>query len=145
MKISILAIFLFSSFLQAGIVQEHFLVFTSDTKEVTITHFDAKKKKTYKILNTKDEKKISEVISAFSLIDPKQEFTPEGEEIITGPCFCVAPFQVTFESEDGEKRTYPIHEHYTITITDDHGLGYGTDVELTPESKKKLKKILEKR
>ena len=145
MKYSLLLAFLISGVVQAGIVQEHFLEYTSNTREVTITHFDAKTKKTYKVLNTKDDELILEVISAFSLIDPKQEFTPEGDEIITGPCFCVAPFQVTFKAEDGKKRTYPVHEHYTVTVTDDHGLGYGTDVELSPESKKKLKKLLKKR
>lgn len=145
MKFPLLLAFLISSYVQAGIVQEHFLEFTRKTKEVTITHFDAKEKKTYNVLNTKDEKLILEVISAFSFIDPKEEFTPEGEKIITGPCFCAAPFQVTFEDKDGMKRTYPIHEHYTVTVTDDHGLSYATDVELSPESRKKLKKLLKKR
>lgn len=82
MKFPLLLAFLISGVVHAGIVQEHFLEFTSNTREVTITHFDAKKKKTYKVLNTKDGKLILEVISAFSLSDPKQEFTREGEEII---------------------------------------------------------------
>ncbi|MDQ8188585.1 hypothetical protein [Pelagicoccus sp. SDUM812002] len=129
----------------AGVVQERFLELTTEASKVTIERASSKKNKHRLSYSTSDQETIERFKEKIELLDPVPEFTADGHEIISSPCFCVAEYVFTFEGEGMDTVVYYLHHHNEVTIGEDYGLGYATDVALTKRSKRKLRSFLRTR
>jgi adenine/guanine phosphoribosyltransferase-like PRPP-binding protein len=84
-------------------------------------------------------------MSTFQLVDPVVERTAEGEEVIKGPCFCVADYFVSFTAKDSSKKMlYLKHSLSTVLPPEPLGADYVTDMDLTKRSSKRLKQLIER-